>query len=159
MRGRGHALFAGALAATALLAAPGRSETPPSRFQFVWVREGGAGCPTPQQAREQVRRWLGRDPFTDDAEQVIEASVLAQGGRFHATVRVRDPQGRSLGRRTIEASGPGCDAIARAALLAVVLTIDHRSGRASAQRVVGATDAARASAVRAPAGGQRAGAP
>jgi hypothetical protein len=105
-------------------AVPARAQGSES-FRFSWVRGEGAGaCPDTRALAARVSERLGRNPFSDAAEQSIEGSVSARDGRFHAELRVRDAGGIARGSRELAANGPDCAELADAVVLAVALTID-----------------------------------
>jgi hypothetical protein len=105
-------------------ASPAHAESSES-FRFSWVRGEGAGtCPDGRALAARVSERLGRNPFSDAAEQSIEGGVVARDGRFHAELRVRDAGGVARGSRELAANGPDCAELAEAVVLAVALTID-----------------------------------
>jgi hypothetical protein len=115
---------AAALALALLCVRSARADTSDS-FRFSWVRGDGAGsCPDTRALAVRVEQRLGRNPFSDSAEQSIEGSVVQRQGLYRAELRVRDSAGVSRGTRELSAGGPDCSELAEAVVLAVVLAID-----------------------------------
>jgi hypothetical protein len=78
-----------------------------------------------------VRSRLGRDPFTNDADHNIEASVTRDGQVWRAHLSVIGPNGTVLGSRELQSSEPDCTTLADAITLAVALVIDPRAAFAA----------------------------
>jgi len=108
-----------------LLVGPEAHADPSETFRFSWTRGEGAGsCPDARALAARAAERLGRNPFSDGAEQSIEGSVLRVGERFHAELFVRDAMGIARGARELSAGGADCRELADAVVLAVVLAID-----------------------------------
>jgi hypothetical protein len=111
--------------ALALLCARSANAESSDSFRFSWVRGDGAGsCPDGRTLASRVEARLGRNPFSDSAEQTIEGSVVRQENRYRAELRVRDAAGVARGTRELSSDGADCGELAEAVVLAVVLTID-----------------------------------
>jgi hypothetical protein len=97
-----------------------------STFRLSWLRgEGAESCPSAQELERAVQSRLGRDPFAENAEQAIEASVARSGdATWHIQIRVRDAGGKKMGSRELDTEASDCRAIADALALAVALAID-----------------------------------
>ena len=97
----------------------------PRPVQLSWVRLAGAqSCPADAPLAAEVTRRLGWEPFATDAPRLIEGVFTRDGGRWGATVFVRDATGALIGSRQIDSDAPECDALADAAALVVALIID-----------------------------------
>jgi hypothetical protein len=95
------------------------------RVRFVWVRgPGAAGCSSQSVVARRVVARLGRDPFLDDGQVVIEGVVTREHGAWTARVEVRDLTGKRLGTRDLTSSAEDCKPIESAVTLAVALAID-----------------------------------
>jgi len=111
--------------ALALLCARSANAESSASFRFSWARGDGAGsCPDGRTLASRVEASLGRNPFSDSAEQSIEGSVVRQENRYRAELRVRDAAGVARGTRELSSDGADCGELAEAVVLAVVLTID-----------------------------------
>jgi hypothetical protein len=94
-------------------------------FRLSWVRGDGAeSCVDQRALAGAVRLRLGRDPFADNAESGIEGTIVRDGSAFRAILRVRDAQGKEVGRRDLELATDDCSKLTDALVLAVALTID-----------------------------------
>lgn len=101
------------------------AEAPVETYRLAWVRGDGAeACPSETDLAGYVAARLQRQPFADTAPRTIEGSVTREGDTWRASLRVRDEHGRGIGSRDFETVGDDCGALAAAATLAVVLTID-----------------------------------
>ncbi len=89
--------------------------------------EGAAMCPGPQVLEQRVAANLGRNPFALDAPYALEGVVRHTDEGWFAVLSLRGRRGEALGERTLEARGESCDAITRAIVLAIGLTIDPRA--------------------------------
>jgi hypothetical protein len=94
-------------------------------YRLGWTRGDGASeCPSEAELARAVEARLHRQPFSDAAVRTIEGNVTHAGDVWRAELRVRDGNGIVVGSRNLETTGTDCAALAAAATLAVVLTID-----------------------------------
>jgi hypothetical protein len=105
------------------LAQPSAPGKDPVRLS--WVRAAGAdACPTERRIAAQVAERLGRNPFSVDAAQSIEAYVARSERGWHAEIHVRGRDGTRVGSRDLTSEAADCAGIEAAAVLAIVLAID-----------------------------------
>jgi hypothetical protein len=133
-RGSGLAAAFTAFAWAVLLSLGGNAHAQPAAnegaepVRFSLVRGDGAElCPGAQLIEQRVAANLGRSPFASDAPYELEGVVHHAGGGWSAVLRLRDRQGEILGERRLEDRADSCDAIARAVVLAIGLTIDPQA--------------------------------
>lgn len=93
--------------------------------RLSWVRGKGAEqCPNAQAMEQRVAANLGRNPFSGQASFELEGEVHHAGESWTATLRLSGRSGEVQGERSLAATGKSCDAMARAVVLAITLTID-----------------------------------
>lgn len=122
-------LVAGAICTIAVVAAAPLAAQEAKTVRFVYVRgEGAEACPDEQTLRGQVRAMLGRQPFHENANETLTATLAraenAEVSGVGARIEVRDRAGKLLGERHIEPQGGECADLASAAALAIAIAID-----------------------------------
>jgi hypothetical protein len=116
--------WAVSLAFVVLIAFPARADAPPV-FELSVVRLEGAGsCPDRAAFQRGVAAILGRVPFAEPAQRTLETVLSRRGDVWRTEIKLRDPAGIEIGRRSIEATGLDCDPLTEATTFALALTID-----------------------------------
>ena len=116
--------LAGALAATSARAAS------PAPARLEWIRgESAESCPSGAWAAAEVRRRLGRDPFSIDGERSIEVTLQRTRGGWKGEVRDRPSSSAAAASRAFTSADPSCAPLAEALALAVTLTLDPELSR------------------------------
>jgi hypothetical protein len=88
------------------------------------LKVGPSDCPSREAWTAAVTERLGRDPFADLAEQVLEVQVERQADDWKVVVVRRGERGEELGRRELNTKAADCAQAFDAAVLALVLTVD-----------------------------------
>ena len=108
-----------------LLALPRSALAGSESFALSWSSSGEPPCTAAEALEEAVVARLGRNPFVpvEHADVVLDGRELpSRGGRRRARVEQRDPQGRLLGARELEAAT--CVELTRSAAFVLVLIVD-----------------------------------
>jgi hypothetical protein len=102
-------------------------------FRLSWARGEGAGsCPDARNIALRVTQRLGRNPFSETAQQSIEGSVARERDELVTVLHLRDDAGVERGRREFRSRQLDCVELADSIVLAVALTIDPNAAVADA---------------------------
>ncbi len=103
--------------------ASGQTRTPPVRIE-VDPSPDEAQCPSLQSLMADVRRRMGRDPFSDDASRRLTVRFRRGSEGWGARITVRDDLREGRGVRELARRSPTCLELLDAVGLAVALAID-----------------------------------
>jgi len=114
------------LALAAFFSSSGTLRAEPSGRLVYDAGPSSAVCPDEAGMRAAVRTRLGEDPFTDSstATRTFALSIEAQGERLVGSVELKNEDGTSAGRRTVNGKAGACDELVEALALSVSLAIN-----------------------------------
>lgn len=115
-----------ALALPAFVGFSGTLRAEPSGRLVYDAGSSSASCPNEAGMRAAVRSRLGEDPFTDSgaATRTFALSIEARGELLVGSVELKNDDGTSAGRRTVNGKAGACDELVEALALSVSLAIN-----------------------------------
>jgi hypothetical protein len=98
------------------------------RAKLVYVLEKGAErCPPEAELRSAVAARLGYEPFSNDADRTVHATVKRRGRGLRARIVLQGADGTQQGERTLDDQRTDCSELASAMALALSIAIDPLS--------------------------------
>ena len=80
-------------------------------------------CPSQSAVENAVSARLGFSPFRPDGAWIVHARIESEDGELRGKLELRDSEGDSLGRRTIESAGD-CDALIEAMAVGISVALE-----------------------------------
>jgi hypothetical protein len=118
-------LYAGLmLSGCALSSVASADARPPSAQLNYQIEPGAETCPSADTLKAAVQARLGYDPFSPQADEVVEVSVRREHGRYVALVSIHLPDGSLRQREPLTSSATDCSEIASTLALAISIAID-----------------------------------
>ncbi|AKV00252.1 hypothetical protein AKJ09_06915 [Labilithrix luteola] len=127
----------------------GKTALAASRFELTWNaagvergERGERGCIAEEELKRAMSTRLGRDPFVPpgQGEIVVDGRELpGVPGHLRARITQRDPEGRVLGTRDLEAKN--CEELRRSVTFVVFLIVDPEAALGGSTRSAGPPDA------------------
>ncbi|MFO0560063.1 MAG: hypothetical protein U0269_18760 [Polyangiales bacterium] len=111
------------LASARVFAQQSPQREPVARLELFRASEA-ARCPDERALRGAVARRLGRDPFSDAAQQRARLAFGPDGAGLSLSIELVARDGSTLGQRTIRTRTRDCVELAESAAVALVVAID-----------------------------------
>jgi hypothetical protein len=113
------------LAATSFCLAGSVSAQAPRKVRFEYARQDGAEtCPDLATIQAGVAARLGYEPFSDQADDLVRATIHPSGRGFEARIEMDDAKGSPKAERRLVSPRHDCAELAASVELAVSIAID-----------------------------------